>query len=276
MLQAVGIASQTRWQPPCHVLTVDDADAARALEQLALYEQERRPQAPLPQPPAPHANAWLGCLTYAVVLVVIGLSVSNGLWGFNAFDAGTVDAGRVQAGQWWRAWTALTLHLDGAHLAGNLAGGLWFGYLAARQQGAGHAWLLITTGAAVANLTEALLAAPDHRAVGASTAVFTALGLLCAFSWATQARWAQRWTRQWGPLVGGLVLLAWFGSGGAEGAGQVDLTAHVLGFGAGLVLGLIAARPLAKRALGRLPQWASGLAALCEIAAAWTLALRHS
>ncbi len=91
---------------------------------------------------------------------------------------------RVQAGQWWRAWTALTLHLDGPHLAANLAAGVWFGYLAARQMGGGTAWFLTVTGAALANLLEGLLGPPEHRAVGASTAVFSGtrrhVGLLVA------------------------------------------------------------------------------------------------
>src|SRR5205823_956066 len=83
-----------------------------------------------------------------------------------------VDAARVQRGEWWRAWTALTLHLDGPHLAANLGAGVWFGYLAGRQMGVGTAWLLTVTGAALANLLEGLTGPPEHQAVGASTAVF--------------------------------------------------------------------------------------------------------
>ena len=81
------------------------------------------------------------------------------------------------------AWTALTLHLDGPHLAANLGAGSWFGYLAARQMGSGTAWFITVTGAALANLLEGLLGPPEHRAVGASTAVFSALGAMSAYSW---------------------------------------------------------------------------------------------
>lgn len=277
MLDAVGIASETREDPPWYVLSVETAQSARALEQLALYEHERRPAPPAPPPPPAHPDAWIGCLAYAAVLILIGLSVSNGLWGPNAFDAGALDAARVQAGEWWRAWTALTLHLDGQHLAANLLVGLWFGLLAGRQQGPGHAWFLVLNGAAGANLIEALLAAPMHDAVGASTAVFTALGLLSAYSWSTQARWTSRWVSRWAPLVCGVVLLGWLGSGGGDDAArsavQVDVTAHALGFAAGIVAGLLVARARAQRLLGRIPQWISGLVALAEIAAAWRLAV---
>ena len=65
----------------------------------------------------------------------------------------------------------LDTHLDGAHLAANLAAGVWFCYLAAAQIGSGSAWLLIVTGAACANLLEALLGPSTHLSVGASTAM---------------------------------------------------------------------------------------------------------
>lgn len=273
MLEAVGISSETRVEAPFHLLTVEAVDAPHAREQLALYERERRAPPPAPPRPRLHPHAWLGCALYAAVLIFIGLSITNGLWPPDAFEAGTLDAGRLQAGQWWRAWTALTLHLDGEHLAANLLGGIWFGYLAGRQQGPGHAWFLAVTGAAAANLIEALLAPATHRAVGASTAVFTALGLLSGYAWGTHARWARRWALQWAPLVCGAVLLAWFGSGSADSPGQVDVVAHALGFVVGVLLGIIAARPLVADALQRIPQWVTGLIALAEIATAWCFAL---
>lgn len=275
MLDAVGIASEARHDAPWYVLSVDAAQSSRAREQLVLYERERRAVAPAPPRPPARANAWVGCAAYAAVLIVIGLSVANGLWGPAAFDAGALDAARVQGGQWWRAWTALTLHLDGQHLAANLLVGIWFGYLAGRQQGPGHAWFLVVNGAAAANLVEALLAAPTRDSVGASTAVFAALGLLSAYTWSTQARWTQRWVLQWAPLVCGVVLLSWFGSGsgGADSVGQVDVVAHALGFAAGIIVGLLVARPLAQRLLQRIPQWLSGAITLAEVAAAWRLAV---
>jgi membrane associated rhomboid family serine protease len=192
-----------------------------------------------------------------------------------------MHAARIQAGQWWRAWTALTLHLDGAHLAANLGAGVWFGYLAARQIGSGTAWFLIVTGAAVANLLEGLLGPADHRSVGASTAVFTALGLMSAYSWRERYQLPQRWARRWGPLVAGVILLGWTGSGGGTDTGSgpgseranVDLIAHVAGFGVGILLGATAALPLVRRVLDRVPQWATGLAAFASIAIAWAFAL---
>jgi rhomboid protease GluP len=199
------------------------------------------------------------------------------VWRLDAFDIGSLDAARVQGGQWWRAWTALTLHLDGAHLAANIAAGVWFCYLAAAQIGSGSAWLLIVTGAALANLLEALLGPSSHQSVGASTAVFTALGLLAAHAWQLRRSYTQRWAVRWAPLVAGVVLLGWFGAGGGgedtTAVAQIDVVAHAAGFLVGALLGALAAQPWASRSLGRVPQWLSGLVALLSIAIAWACAL---
>jgi membrane associated rhomboid family serine protease len=176
----------------------------------------------------------------------------------------------VQSGQWWRLWTSLTLHVSAEHLFANLAGGVWFGVLAARQLGVGTAWLLIVTGAALANGLEAQWAPPDYRSVGASTAVFTALGLMAAHSWKIRLPLRQSWARRWAPLVAGTVLLGWLGTAG-EGT---DIMAHLLGFVVGCLFGATAGIAGVERAVDRFPQWLAGLAALASIAVAWSFALR--
>lgn len=278
VLAAIGIAATIYYDGLQYVLEVDADEAARAVSQLGQYELERRPPPPPPPPPPSHPYAWVGCIVYVLTLVAIGLLVSNGVWRLDAFEVGALDAGRVQGGQWWRAWTALTLHMDGAHLAANVAAGVWFCYLAAAQIGSGSAWFLIVTGAACANLLEGLLGPSSHLSVGASTAVFTALGLLAAHSWQLRSSYTQRWAVRWAPLVGGVVLLGWFGSGGGEettatAVTQIDIVAHATGFVVGCVLGALAARPALQTALDRVPQWLSGLAALGSIIAAWACAL---
>lgn len=277
VLAAIGIASMIHFDGLEFVLEVEVAEAARAAGQLGQYELERRPAPPPPPPPPVYPFAWVGCIVYVVTLVTIGLVVSNGLWRLDAFDLGTLDAARVQAGQWWRAWTALTLHLDGAHLAANVAVGVWFCYLAAAQIGSGSAWLLIVTGAASANLLEALLGPSTHLSVGASTAVFSALGLLAAHSWRLRSSYTQRWAVRWAPLVGGVVLLGWFGTGGgaedSAAVAQIDIVAHAAGFLVGCIFGALAAQASARQLLDRIPQWLSGLAALGSILLAWACAL---
>jgi len=107
--------------------------------------------------------------------------------------------------------------------------------------------------------------------VGASTAVFSALGAMSAYSWRERFALPQRWARRWGPLIAGVVLLGWTGAGG-EGT-DVDVVAHVGGFAVGALLGATAALPRCRRAIRRVPQWLAGAAALASIAIAWACAL---
>jgi rhomboid protease GluP len=270
VLAAVGIGSSIVIHGGQFLLEVDVADAVVALNELRHYDAESR-AAPPPPPPPPrrHKNAWVGCVVYVAILLGVAHMIAEGLWRLDAFDAGDLDAAQVQSGQWWRAWTALTLHLDAAHLAANLGAGIWFGYLAARELGSGRAWLLIVSGAALANLLEGEFGPVTHNAVGASTAVFTALGMLAAHSWRTRFHLPQRWALRWGPLVAGVVLLGWLGSAG-EGT---DLVAHAFGFVIGALIGATAAWPPIERALERIPEWLAGLAAVASVAFAWMCAL---
>jgi len=213
---------------------------------------------------------------------VIGVAfiISNGVWRLDAFDLGELNAGLVQRGQWWRVWTALTLHLDAAHLVANTVSGVWFGYLAARLLGAGSAWLWVVLGAGMANWIEAMLGPASHASVGASTAVFTALGLLSGYSWWTRQSYPQRWALRWGPLIAGVLLLAWTGTGGesldeagSSAAPTVDVAAHALGFAVGLLSGAAVSLPGIARVLNRLPQTVAGLLALTPIVVSWVCAM---
>lgn len=273
VLLALGVVGLIERADDGFVLLVDAEDSARAASQLSSYELERALEwqraAAVPPPVKLHGAAWVGCVVYAAVLLAVALMIANGIGRLDAFERGTLDGAGVQAGQWWRAWTALTLHLDAAHLAANLGAGCWFGYLASRQLGSGVAWLLTLEGAAVAGLLEGLLGPADHRAVGASTAVFTALGLLSAYAWRMRQQLPQRWPQRWAPLVAGVVLLGWLGSAGED----TDLIGHVAGFAVGVALGVLAALPAAQRILLRLPQWVAGALALASLATAWACAL---
>ncbi len=272
VLLALGIPSTVRIGPGQFILEVDAAQFERALSELRHYEAETRPAAGAPpaRSSLPYPHAWVGCAAYAAVLLAVSYAISAGLFRLDAFDLGDLDAARVQGGEWWRAWTSLTLHLDAAHLAANLGAGVWFGYLAARELGSGSAWFLIVNGAALANWLEGALGPVTHRAVGASTAVFAALGMLAAHTWRTRLHLPQRWALRWAPLVAGIVLLAWLGTAG-DGT---DVVAHVIGFMVGTLIGAAAAMPRLSRVLRGIPQWLAGLAALASLALAWTCALR--
>lgn len=271
VLTAVNVQSALQADGAEWVLGVHPLEALPALAHLHQYQLENVPVPRPPAAPALYPNAWVGAVIYALLLLGIALAISNGLWGADAFSLGALDAESVQGGQWYRLWTALTLHVSGQHLFANLAGGVWFGILAARQLGAGTAWLLIVTGAALANGLEAEWAYPGYRSVGASTAVFTALGLMAAHSWKVRLPLRQGSARRWAPLVAGTVLLGWLGTSG-EGT---DIAAHLLGFAVGGLLGAAAGVTAVQGVLPRIPQWLAGLGALAPIAGSWILALRR-
>ena len=93
--------------------------------------------------------------------------------------AGEFAAGRVLAGEWWRTVTALTVHVDCDHVAGNSAFGAFFGYFVGRYLGRGVGWLADRRGrGALANALDALVQAPrspfdrrvDRRIRGARSA----------------------------------------------------------------------------------------------------------
>ncbi len=162
-------------------------------------------------------------------------------------------------GEWWRAITALTLHADANHLLANLSTGLLFAAFLIPQFGVGATWLLILATGAAGNAINAWgYRSEAHNSIGASTAVFGALGLLTgAELW---RRWLSPATRnRWQlvvPIGAGLGLLAYLGIG--DKGGQTDYMAHLWGFVAGVPAGGLAA------ALGvrqKLPRWAQGVAA---------------
>jgi len=216
-----------------------------ALDELRQLETENRgwppPLAPAPPQADNHLTTWSVLLLLGIFHNLTQLDLD--LFGLSAADwigRGSADAGAIRAGQWWRAVTALTLHADGLHLLGNLLIGGVFILLLCRALGSGLAWSLLLASGVLGNLLNAWLQAPQHRSVGASTAVFGAVGLLAAVDLLRDRR---RLRRRWYlPLAAALALLALLGSGGEN----TDLGAHLLGFAAGILLGLPAGRLLGR------------------------------
>ena len=147
----------------------------------------------------------------------------------------------VQGSQWWRALTALTLHADVVHLVSNLISGLGFAFFVCRFFGAGAGWLLVLLSGIAGNVLNAMVYYPEvHYSIGASTAVFGALGLLTGVGiWAAVLDPDHRLSlpRWLIPVFGGLTLLGLFG----VGDGNVDVAAHISGFACGAVFGALGA-----------------------------------
>jgi membrane associated rhomboid family serine protease len=270
LLDAVGIPYERRTTATGTSLWVAPEHHARAARETGAYLRENhRPASPAVIWPR-HPHALYGVFGYAIVLVAVTIAAIS-----HAFDKGwnsngVLDAGFLARGEWWRVFTALTLHADLLHLLSNLAFGALFGYPAARLFGPGVAWLLILLGGGLAYGIDALLHPPQHYLLGASTAVFTALGLIAAYGWRRHLRDWTPWIRNASPLIAGLALLAFTGTGGEN----TDILAHLAGFAVGAGLGALCAR-LPMPVPGRTGvQIAAGLASLAILALSWVLALR--
>ena len=272
VLDAKGISYRLGEADGAAGLWVFPHDAATAAEELARYAAERIERPEPPEVFVPFVGGVSGALIYAVVLVGVAYCAGRHAFGADWLGLGALNSSVGMAGEWWRSITALTLHLDQEHLLGNLLFGAGAGVLAARMFGPGVAWLSILICAAIANYADMLVSPSTHRAIGASTAVFAALGLLAGFGWGQRIALRHRRRRlyRWGPLFGGVFLLALLGAGNEH----VDVLGHLLGFAAGVVAGFGYARAGMPLNRGVPLQFATGFIALGLVLSAWLFALR--
>jgi membrane associated rhomboid family serine protease len=103
----------------------------------------------------------------------------------------------------------------------------------------------------------------DHLSVGASTAIFGALGILCAIQMVGALRTGRGW-KQVAMIIGaGVALLAFLGAGARS-----DIGAHLFGWITGLLFGGIQAVAF-NHPLGRQGQVTCGAIAVLVLLAAW-------
>jgi len=264
VLLAVGIPAVMWADPGGYSLLVADDDRWRALAEIGRYLAENRPR-PQALPPRLHGGGLAAAAGYALVLFLIAVASTRMPLGRSWFDVGVLDGARFRAGELWRAVTALTLHADLAHLAANTGFGALFGGLAARVYGAGVGWLLVLAAAVAANAVNGLTMPAGRASLGASTAVFAALGALAVVRWPAATRRARAGFAG-ASVVAALVLLALLGTGDAH----TDVAAHALGFGFGAAFALPLRRWPAPHA--RIPQRFAAGTALGVLAAAWAAA----
>jgi rhomboid protease GluP len=272
VLEAQGIPyerveSEAEW-----LLVVAPSLAEAAADELTRYAAERTVRRDTPAPFVPFSGSAAGAAVYAFVLILVAYCAGIELFGVDWLGAGALESNSGAAREWWRAVTALTLHLDQEHLLGNLLFGIGIGVLAGRMFGPGCAWLAILLSGAAANIIDMLVSPSGHRAVGASTAVFAALGLLAGFGWGERRDLRDRRFYRWAPLFAGVCLLALLGAGSEH----VDVLGHLLGFTTGTVVGWIFARAGLPHTRSAAFQLTMGAIAAAVLGVAWLLALRHA
>ncbi len=270
VLTAAGIPHRMILDGNTAIIVVPAAESARAVAELRAYDEENPPRPAQPKPRIPDYGGRFGVAVYVIVVCVVALLDTSSAFGFDWRSAGRIDGELIRSGEWWRAATALTLHSDLPHLAGNLVFGGVFGWFAGRLLGSGFAWSATLVAAIAANLVNTLLLDSAHRSIGASTAVFAVLGLTSGYVFRAKLMAQDQWFYRWGPVVGGLAMLRMYTGTGDE---NTDIGAHLLGFCCGFVAGALMVR--AATVADRNPlQFATGILAVLLIVAAWAIALR--
>lgn len=264
VLKAVGIEHLVTRIENRFALLVPEAVTERALDQLRHYEEESRPTPP-PAPLQLHRRAWVGSSLFVVILLGVAFCAGDDAGGFDWYETGVLLRSSITHGELWRWVTALTLHADVAHLLGNLAFGIPYGYFASQLLGGARAWLTILFAAVAANAIDAALMHDQQGSIGASTSVFAMLGLVGAFAWRRGESKFQRWAHRIAPLVAAIALLGLTGVGDA----QTDIIAHLAGFACGTLAGIAHARLGRQRTESRGLAIALGLVTVLVVIGAW-------
>jgi membrane associated rhomboid family serine protease len=218
-------------------LRVPERSLGKATRELRIYEHRNRNWPPPAPTAAPLVENGLVTLSVLVLLAsfhnITRLAVlPNGIVSPDWTGSGSARADLILHGQWWRLATALTLHADWLHLASNLAIGGVFIFLLCKELGSGLSWSLLIGAGMLGNLANAWFQRSHHNSLGASTAVFAAVGILAALGAFHHRRHLhRRWLL---PVAAALALLALLGTEGEN----TDLGAHLFGFLFGLLLGL--------------------------------------
>jgi membrane associated rhomboid family serine protease len=266
VLAAAGIPHRVEPSGQLWALLVPDQELTRAGEELAAFDAEQAEAIPAASvaPPAEPPLPWLLGVTAGAALLVgfafTGVPVEGSRW----FERGAAAAGVMRV-EPWRAVTALTLHLDAAHVAGNAVAIAVLLPAIARRLGAGGGLSLTLLAGAVGNLLAARVHAPDHVAVGASTATFAAIGILGGLRLVRGPRGGTT-SKPWTAAAASLVLLTILGAG--RGA---DVLGHAAGFLSGATLGLAVAA--VRRPPGPAAQAVLGVSTVATIVLCWLCAL---
>ena len=238
-LSSQGIPSQVAKSGEGWVVAVPRERADDAEHVLADYDADQVDEAER-QAPLHYGSTRVGVALAAGVaafFLVTGPYDPRASW----FVFGSSMSDRIFEGEWWRTVTALTLHMDLPHLLGNVAALAIFATAVCASLGPGLGTTLILLSGALGNVASAVAHGSGHLAVGASTAIFGAVGILCGQQFVRRRSRRSRSAPAWVALAAGVGLLAMLGTGESS-----DMAAHVSGLAVGTLLGVVIARLLTR------------------------------
>ncbi len=270
VLTSAGIPHQIQRRGHHWAITVSSRHRAAAINAVALYFKENPEHQRLRNFQTPPGLKTYSALYIVTILALIHGTVRPGYEQRVFVESLGADAARILSGDLYRTITALLLHKDWAHVVNNMASMALFGTVTASICGWGMGWLLILLSGGLGNVVTALWYRQDHLSIGASTAVFGALGICVALNLWRQTRIPQPSWRMWLPLAGGVALLAFLGM-----SPHSDVMAHMAGFGCGVVIGGIYGW-LCKRPPGFAVQWASAIVGVGLVAVSWIIGVYYA
>jgi membrane associated rhomboid family serine protease len=248
-------------------LEVSAQDGQKAFQTLRQYHQENRGWPWHDAIPLTRAHFDWGSITWGLLLAAcFWLESVNP--GFKR--AGIMDTSAVLAGQWWRVFTAILLHADLAHLAGNLSIGILLFGLAMGRFGTGTGLLAAFLGGATGNLASLLLNAKPFYGLGASGMVMGALGMLSAQTLRWGGKSGASLKQRLAGVAAGIMLFTLYGL-----APGTDMAAHLGGFVTGLFLGAGLVFIPTDFLHSRKTNFVTGFLLLSLLAITWSLALTH-
>ena len=212
---------------------MNDTDYEKALNTIEQYLKENQDFHPTDEPLCHEYHKTFTGLWVSAILLAFHVAITTGndsevfvgTYGSSAFH--------ISHGELYRSVTSLMIHANAMHLVGNMLGIAIFGTAVCTITGWGVGWFMILATGVLGNLMNAVLYKTGHISIGASTAVFGAVGILAAHQFFKKFRLPGQRMRAWLPLGAGLALLSILGSGGEH----TDLMAHLFGFMAGLIMG---------------------------------------
>ena len=260
MLASASIPHRLEPTAESWTVSVPEEEVGRAREALDAFDAEERAHA---RPPvaADRPVPWVLGIGAGLLLLEGFVVAGPPAAGSRGFERGAAIAGLMRV-EPWRSVTALTLHLDVAHVTGNAVATTVLLPAVAQRLGAGAALLLVVLAGAMGNVLAAMTHAPGHAAVGASTATFAAVGMLGALRLLSGSAGAPMRWKSWMAPAASLLLLVLLGAGRGS-----DVLAHVMGFVSGAAVGLVAA--VIRRPFGPLVQWTLGVLTAVIVAGCW-------
>jgi membrane associated rhomboid family serine protease len=226
-----------------YVIHGEEAFQEAIREEFRLYTEEQKTVPDDPAIPVFSSGINLALIWICAVLFCFGYQMENpGVE--DRFLSSSIAI--WEDGEYYRALTSLFLHADLEHAMGNVLFGTLFGVFVANSFGPLKGWGLVLASGFLGNLASMAIRYPDQAlALGASTAVFGALGLLVGAGlqevWRTRS--LRRGLRTLGPFLAGLMIFSLNGIGDPG----TDTLAHLTGMACGIILGLPVAFFLGRR-----------------------------